>query len=58
MFGEKLDIIDDKLFHIADELNTLLNLGLNIEKMNHTDLVISLRESVVDVLKIQKELEK
>lgn len=58
MFGEKLDTIDDKLFHIADELNTLLNLGLNIEKMNHTDLVISLRESVVDVLKIQKELEK
>ena len=50
-----LDILDDILFDVTCKLNELLGLGHDISKYNHTELVISIRESIVEELERQGE---
>ena len=55
MNQDKLDALDDILFDVTCKLNELLGLGHDISKYNHTDLIISVRESIVEELKRQGE---
>lgn len=55
MSQDKLDALDDYIFDVTCQLNELLGLGHNINKYNHTDLIISVRESIVEELKRQGE---
>ena len=55
MNQDKLDALDDKIFDVVCQLNELLGLGHNISKYNHTELVISVKESIVEELERQGE---
>ena len=55
MNQDKLDALDDKIFDVVCQLNELLGLGHDINKYNHTELVISVRESIVEELNRQGE---
>ena len=50
-----LDSLDDQIFDVTCKLNELLGLGHDISKYNHTELIISVRESIVEELKRQGE---
>ena len=55
MNQEKLDALDNYIFDVTCKLNELLGLGHDISKYNHTDLIIGVRESIVEELERQGE---
>lgn len=55
MNQDKLDALDDYIFYVVCKLNSVLGLGHDISKYNHTDLIISVKESIVEELERQGE---
>ena len=55
MNQDKLDALDDYIFDVTCKLNELLGLEHDINKYNHTELIISVRESIVEELNRQGE---
>ena len=55
MNQDKLDALDDYIFDVTCQLNELLGLGHDMSKYNHTDLIISVRELIVEELNRQGE---
>src|SRR5699024_5227616 len=52
---EKADEMDNEIFNIICELNKLLELGVDISKCNHTEMIIQVREAMLEELCQQKE---
>ena len=50
---EKLDALDDMIFDLAHEVNQTLGIGANLAALNHTDLVINIREFIAEELERQ-----
>ena len=54
---EKLDALDDMIFDLAQEVNETLEIGANIPALNHTELVINIREFIADEIERQANAE-
>ena len=54
---EKLDALDDMIFDLAHEVNETLGIGADIRALNHTELVINIRECIADELERQAKHE-
>ena len=54
---EKLDALDDMIFDLAQELNETLKIGADIATLNHTELVINIRECIADEIERQAKYE-
>ena len=50
---EKLDALDDMIFDLAQEINQTLEIGANLAALNHTELVINIREFIADEIERQ-----
>ena len=50
---EKLDALDDMIFDLAQELNETLKIGADIPALNHTELIINIREFIAEELERQ-----
>ena len=50
---EKLDALDDMIFDLAKEVNETLGIGADIATLNHTELVINIREFITDEIERQ-----
>ena len=50
---EKLDALDDMIFDLAHEVNEILEIGANLAALNHTELVINIREFIADEIERQ-----
>ena len=50
---EKLDALDDMIFDLAQEVNESLGIGANLAALNHTELVINIREFIADEIERQ-----
>ena len=50
---EKLDALDDMIFDLAHEANETLEIGANLAALNHTELVINIREFIAEELERQ-----
>ena len=50
---EKLDALDDMIFDLAHEANETLEIGANLAALNHTELVINIREFIADEIERQ-----
>ena len=54
---EKLDALDDMVFDLAQEVNETLEIGADIKALNHTELVINIREFIAEELERQAKYE-
>ena len=54
---EKLDALDDMVFDLAQEVNETLEIGANLAALNHTELVINIREFIAEELERQAKYE-
>ena len=54
---EKLDALDDMIFDLAHEVNETLGIGANLAALNHTELVINIREFIAEELERQAKYE-
>lgn len=54
---EKLDALDDMIFDLAQEVNESLGIGANLAALNHTELVINIREFIAEELERQAKYE-
>ena len=54
---EKLDALDDMIFDLAHEVNETLEIGANIAALNHTELVINIREFITEEIERQANAE-
>ena len=54
---EKLDALDDMIFDLAQEVNETLEIGADIKALNHTELVINIREFIAEELERQAKYE-
>ena len=54
---EKLDALDDMIFDLAQEINQTLGIGADIATLNHTELVINIREFIAEELERQAKYE-
>ena len=54
---EKLDALDDMIFDLAHEVNETLEIGANLAVLNHTELVINIREFIAEELERQAKYE-
>ena len=50
---EKLDALDDMIFDLAHEVNETLEICANIPALNHTELVINIREYITEEIERQ-----
>lgn len=48
---EKLDRLDERLFDILVDYNEVLELGLNFDRVDHTELIINARQSLIEELR-------
>ena len=53
----KLDALDDMIFDLAQELNETLKIGANLAALNHTELVINIREFIAGEIERQAKYE-
>ena len=54
---EKLDALDDMIFDLAHEVNETLEIGANISALNHTELIINIREFIAEEIERQANAE-
>ena len=54
---EKIDALDDMIFDLAHEVNETLKIGADIPALNHTELVINIREFIADEIERQAKYE-
>ena len=54
---EKLDALDDMIFDLAHEVNETLEIGANLAALNHTELVINIREYITEEIERQANAE-
>ena len=54
---EKLDALDDMVFDLAQEVNETLEIGADIATLNHTELVINIREFIAEEIERQANAE-
>ena len=54
---EKLDTLDDMIFDLAQEVNETLEIGANIPALNHTELIINIREFIAEEIERQANAE-
>ena len=54
---EKLDALDDMIFDLAHEVNETLEIGANIAALNHTELIINIREFIAEEIERQANAE-
>ena len=54
---EKLDALDDMIFDLAQEVNETLGIGANIPALNHTELIINIREFIAEEIERQANAE-
>ena len=54
---EKIDALDDMIFDLAHEVNETLEIGANIPALNHTELIINIREFITEEIERQANAE-
>ena len=54
---EKLDALDDMVFDLVQEINQTLGIGADIATLNHTELVINIRECIAEEIERQANAE-
>ena len=54
---EKLDALDDMVFDLAQEVNETLEIGADIATLNHTELIINIREFIAEEIERQANAE-